>query len=311
MGKYIVKSGQNLYDIALHIYGSIEGIVDLMMSNTGLSMCGTLKPGDELIYTDDYYINADIVAHMRMNNIIPANGERHVYYKEATTAPLLQVAIAHGDKCAEIGLSGWGAIEVDWGDNSELQLVELSENKKYYLHSFDNQIASERKIKIYGDARLKELDFERLPKILSVLCYTPFYIEKLRLSDSKLPVDFIMLLTDLYDVSLTKLTSMNLLPLLACKKLMRLDLSKLNTTKYVVDEYLTGLVHQYYERRYCTVILTTEPGGVYKEPERGPDAKYIIKTGMEAIWVLTHEPAWNEAGFWKFIINDKIYVTEI
>jgi hypothetical protein len=29
MGKYRVIAGQNLYDIALHIYGSIEGIVDL------------------------------------------------------------------------------------------------------------------------------------------------------------------------------------------------------------------------------------------------------------------------------------------
>lgn len=310
MGKYSIKSGQNLYDIALHIYGSIEGIVDLLMNNTGLSMCDTLKPGDELIYTDDYFINADIVAHLRMNNITPANGERHIYYKEPATIPLFQTVIAHDDKCAEIGLAGWGTIEIDWGDNSDLQLIELSENKKYYYHSFDDRIASERKIKVYGNARLKELDLERLPKILSILCYTPFYIEYLKLSDSKLAIDFIMLLTDVYDVSLTRLTSVNLLPLLACKKLMRLDLSKLNTTRYVLDEYLFGLVHQYYERRYCTVILTTEPGGEYKEPERGSDTKYIIKTGMEAIWMLTHEPAWNEAGFWKFVINDKVYSTE-
>ena len=31
MGKYIVTNGQNIYDISLHLYGSIEGIVDLMM----------------------------------------------------------------------------------------------------------------------------------------------------------------------------------------------------------------------------------------------------------------------------------------
>ena len=28
MGKYVVTEGQNLYDIALHLTGSIEGIVD-------------------------------------------------------------------------------------------------------------------------------------------------------------------------------------------------------------------------------------------------------------------------------------------
>ena len=36
MGRYKVIAGQNIYDIALHIYGSIEGIVDLMMCNTCL-----------------------------------------------------------------------------------------------------------------------------------------------------------------------------------------------------------------------------------------------------------------------------------
>jgi hypothetical protein len=36
MGKYTVTGRQNLFDIALHLYGSIEGIIDLMMSNTSL-----------------------------------------------------------------------------------------------------------------------------------------------------------------------------------------------------------------------------------------------------------------------------------
>ncbi|MCS2956861.1 hypothetical protein NXX53_06170 [Bacteroides salyersiae] len=43
MGKYTVITGQNLYDIALHIYGSIEGIVDLLMNNPDLSLCDNLK----------------------------------------------------------------------------------------------------------------------------------------------------------------------------------------------------------------------------------------------------------------------------
>ncbi|MBQ0080456.1 MAG: hypothetical protein KBS95_02755 [Alistipes sp.] len=46
MGKYRVIAGQNLYDIALHIYGRIKGIVDLMMCNTNLSLDTTLKKRD-------------------------------------------------------------------------------------------------------------------------------------------------------------------------------------------------------------------------------------------------------------------------
>ena len=33
MGKYTVTEGQNLYDVALHLTGSIEGIVDLLICN--------------------------------------------------------------------------------------------------------------------------------------------------------------------------------------------------------------------------------------------------------------------------------------
>ena len=75
MGKYKVIAGQNLYDIALHIYGSIEGIVDLMMCNTDLSLDTTLKVGDELIYSDDFIINADVVAYNEMHGIVPSNGQ--------------------------------------------------------------------------------------------------------------------------------------------------------------------------------------------------------------------------------------------
>ena len=52
MGKYKITAGQNIYDIAMHLYGSIEGIVDLLINNPGLSLDDNLKSGDELEYTD-------------------------------------------------------------------------------------------------------------------------------------------------------------------------------------------------------------------------------------------------------------------
>ena len=50
MGKYTVTEGQNLYDVALHLTGSIEGIVDLLICNPALSLADTLRSGDELFY---------------------------------------------------------------------------------------------------------------------------------------------------------------------------------------------------------------------------------------------------------------------
>ena len=42
MGKYRVVAGQNIYDVALYLYGSIEGVVDLLINNPDLSFATTL-----------------------------------------------------------------------------------------------------------------------------------------------------------------------------------------------------------------------------------------------------------------------------
>ena len=64
------------------------------------------------------------------------------------------------------------------------------------------------------------------------------------------------------------------------------------------------------QRRNCKVILDTQPSGTYKEPLKDSNGNYVITTGMEAIYVITHETAWNEAGSWSFDINGTIYQYE-
>ena len=58
MGQYTVITGQNLYDVALDIYGSIEGITDLLLSNPALSMMSELRAGQTLDYSDGVLIDA-------------------------------------------------------------------------------------------------------------------------------------------------------------------------------------------------------------------------------------------------------------
>ena len=57
MAIYKVKPAQNLYDVALHLYGSIEGLFDLLITNEWLSMTTELQPGMELEYHDYFVIN--------------------------------------------------------------------------------------------------------------------------------------------------------------------------------------------------------------------------------------------------------------
>ena len=64
MGSYRVVTGQNIYDVALHLYGSVEGIVDLLVNNPALSLetelcsgqnpeavqCGCAVPKGQLLH---------------------------------------------------------------------------------------------------------------------------------------------------------------------------------------------------------------------------------------------------------------------
>lgn len=147
MGKYIITAGQNLYDTALHIYGSIEGITDLLVNNPALSMASKLHAGQELIYTDDYLIDADVAAYYRQRAISPANGERNVYFKESQYPRIAQFRLSASATSAGVMFSGTGVMEIDWGDNTPLQRIELRNEPTVYSHFFDNTISGERLIR--------------------------------------------------------------------------------------------------------------------------------------------------------------------
>ena len=53
------------------------------------------------------------------------------------------------------------------------------------------------------------------------------------------------------------------------------------------------------------------PSGEYQEPPRDEHGNYVITTGMQAVYVITHEPDWNIAGAWTFKINNSVYKYEL
>ena len=307
MGKYRVIAGQNLYDIALHIYGSIEGIVDLMMCNTDLSLDTTLKVGDELIYSDDFVINADVVAYNEMHGIVPSNGEHHVYPKVFTKP--LAVAFSGPTELlnAQCSVSGVGTLEIDWGDNSDTEIVTLTDKPRILKHTFDSKVRKRRRIRWFTDAYFKQVDWSGL-KPNSVVILRPLPIEELTIKDATLALDSLQMVTGIYSLNLSGLFSGNLKPLVECRELMELNLTDARIKPTVLDECLISMVERYGNRRNCEVSLTAVPTGTYQEPVRNADTgHYNITSGMEAIWVITHEESWNEGGKWKFIINDKEY----
>lgn len=307
MGKYRVIAGQNIYDVALHIYGSIEGIVDLMMCNTDLSLDTNLKVGDELIYSDDFVINADVVAYNEMHGIVPSNGEHHVYPKVFTKPLAVAFSLPTELLNVQCSVSGVGTLEIDWGDNSDTEIVTLTDKPYTLKHTFDSKVRKRRRVRWFTDAYFKQVDWTGL-KPNSIVILQPLPIEELTIKDATLTLDSLQMVTDIYSLDLLGLNCGNLEPLVECRELMQLNLTDARIKPTVLDEWLITMVEKYGNRRNCEVRLTAQPTGIYQNPVRNEETgRYIITSGMEAIWVITHEESWNEGGKWKFIINDKEY----
>lgn len=310
MGEYTVTTGQNLYDIAMHTHGSIEGIVDLLIQNPQLSLEDKLVAGNKLQYTDDYAINEDIVAYNKAHGIIPAAGERHVYYKESGLPKVMEFHLLPDKTSAGFMCMGEGQLEIDWGDNTDLERLELGDKQNFMHHNFDTTLPDKRKIRFYGAGLLfRELNITEMQPV-SVFFLRPVYAEKFIFGRANLNIGFISLLKGAYVMDLTGISTSSLVPLLRSEGLMKLELSNSHVKTFVLDEYLTALVKEYGSRRNCHIMLTTQPSGIYQEPSRDEAGNYILTTGMEAVWILTHEPSWNEAGYWKIQINNDLYTTQ-
>lgn len=312
MGRYSVTAGQNLFDIALHIYGSIEGIVDLMINNPDLSICDTLQTGDELLYTDGFIINADVLAYNKLHGIIPSNGERNIYYKSSPLPRIADIIVKNTQMSVRFDISGNGSIDIDWGDNSPIQTIGLNNNKQSIHHSFDNQISSARKIRFYSDNNkllITHADFTKL-RATGIFLLQSVRIESFSLMDCSMNTRFMSLFRDTYEIDFSGSNTDSLLPLLELKQLMKLNLSSNTLPQSLIDQYLISLVNYHYGRRNCIITLPVEPSGKYKEPDRDANNRYILTSGLEAVWVLTNEPTWNEGSYWKIVTNNKTYTSE-
>lgn len=310
MGRYRVIAGQNIFDVALHLYGSIEGIVDLMMNNPDLSLDTTLTVGQELVYTDGFVINADVVAYNAARGIVPANGEHHVYpkYPEGLLSVEFHLpAAVLNVSCTALGT---GSLEIDWGDNSEIEKIELRNARLHLNHTFDNTIRGTRRIRWYSRAEFQALDWSGLQPD-SIFLFQPLRVEELTLQNASVSLEGFRLLDGTYSLRLSGITTADLTPLAGCRELMTLDMGEGHLKPDVEDAFLYEIVNRYGNRRNCTVTLPVAPSGIYREPDRDPEStRYLPVSGMECIWVILHEESWNEGGPWKFIIEDKIYTVE-
>lgn len=309
MGQYKVITGQNLYDVALDIYGSIEGITDLLICNPQLSMAACLKAGDVLDCSDDYLIDAETVAYLHREGITPAGGERHVYFKETSLPRRAEFYLPAAPVSVSLSLAGSGTIEIDWGDNSPLECLTFTDRPETLRHTFDNVISGRRMVRLYGDFSLQAADLTSLAPN-TVRLFGSLHVEELILRECRAPLEFLPLLEGLYALNLQGAKVADLRPLVECRELMRLDMTGMDLSRDVLDGWLIALVEEHYGRRACKVLLPGMPSGEYREPARDEELNYLLTSGMEAVWLLTHEEAWNEGGAWCFAVDEAQYEYE-
>lgn len=298
MAIHKVTANQNIWDVAIQLYGTIEGVFDLLISNPSLNMTSDLVPGMELQYHDYFVINSDIVSSLKDNNLTPSNGERHVYYKD-TSAPLLIICdIPATQTFSEIIATGTGWMKklvVDWGDDTDLEYIKLTPSSPTRITHYFNTTVDKRRIKIYGDGKnlmLGTLDMSNLGGDMYVI--QPIAVEEFISKANRNSLKGLFLFDDTARVDLQGMAISDLSPVLNMH-LQELNLLQVQYTNIdVLDDYLEGLVTYHNDRRNCVVYLDTEPS----------------ERGMSAIQTIINEPAWNMAGKWKFIINDKVYMQD-
>lgn len=69
--KITVQTGQTLMDIAIQVYGSLEGVFALAQENT-LSMTESLTSGQVLTYDTERIVDKSIVGHYKTYDLHPA-----------------------------------------------------------------------------------------------------------------------------------------------------------------------------------------------------------------------------------------------
>ena len=181
MEQYTVRSGQNIYDIALTLHGSVEGIFDLLISNNWLNMETVLEAGKVLNYHKDFVINSDIVAWLNANDITVKNGEHTFSAPDVSELIINHIQGEHEgllDTLTEDELKLIAQpvmvvrqqghlssitltiienkhIMVDWGDDSGVEIIEGGSERaiEHYYKDDGSHV-----ITIYGYNRFRKLD---------------------------------------------------------------------------------------------------------------------------------------------------------
>lgn len=215
MNQYTVRSGQNIYDVAMTLYGSVEGIFDLLVSNEWLNMETKLSYGMVLNYHEELAINNDVTIWLKDNGVLVKNGE-HVYnylniekfirqhfesyhpelidslqlmspdeqnmFWETLYTPRMIVQQQGQISAIKMRMRPGKHLILDWGDYMPPQIIE-GEDEQEIEHCYKG--TSKHVITFYGDFEFAMLDFSNLNGVYYPLgtIYADKFISALKIEE--------------------------------------------------------------------------------------------------------------------------------
>lgn len=128
---YTVRSGQNLYDVALTLYGSIEGIFDLLISNDDISLDSQLAHGQVLNYNEEFMIEQSLPDWFNSHDVIVKNG---CHYLENIDMKSVIADFVDTQNAAVAELFKTGQMSVDYN------VIEPTKKGTFYVDPDDNLV---------------------------------------------------------------------------------------------------------------------------------------------------------------------------
>lgn len=264
MAIYKAKQNQNLYDVAIHTHGTVEGIFDILISNPGLNMNSVLSYGQEVVYHEDYILFPTIVKGLNDKGIVPVSGSRHIYNKSFSAYPLCFVDIDEFTKDIAFDISGSGTLLVDWGDNSKVEQIVLSAKSTTIYHNFDTDNQPHR-VKIYKDPNTISINLLNLSKVngMLVVC-EPFPVKEVIYNQGIYQIAGFALFTGVTRIDLTDSWTPTLAPIIT-HQLAYLNLTDIKAGEEALKEYFAFMKKLHNERGGCEFILPADTSDEVKE----------------------------------------------
>ena len=307
VGIYTTNINQNISYVAIDVHGTVNGITDILVHNEWLSIDSEIKAGTEIGYSTEPILEEQVVVDLDRKNITPINSSRNVYYKPIQEGKIADIFISDNTPEFHISRKGGGELIVDWGDNSELEII--SPNQEFIFHSFDiSEDSSIRRIRIYKKSNDEMSVYVKTPSIYQVFLYHEVDIYEYEDNSPLSDLSFFQMMRGLKRLKINNVSTNSLESISSIETLRDIEVKSKFISQESMDRFFIGIIENYGERLPAKINVSVKPNGDFREPQKieheDGTKETVFKNGMEAVWQLVNDPEWNSEFYkWQIIID--------